>query len=93
MNRVKNKIKELRDPTKPVHEVRIQIYADSRVEVMGFPSNYHVAMDLMTAGLRRVANYFMAMEAEGKLDEKKNIKQNSIITLDPKIALSRGKLN
>jgi len=79
MNKLKNAIKELRSNSKPVYEIKIQIFKDNRIEVLGFPANYHVAMDLMTAGLRRVANYFMNMATEDKLDDKMNIKQNLII--------------
>ena len=78
MNKIKNQIKELHQP-KPVHEIKIQIFADNRIEVMGFPNNYHAAMDLMNAGLRRVMNHFVFLAKEGKLDDKLNIKKSNII--------------
>ena len=80
MNQVKNAVKELRKgPAKPIHEIKIQIFMDNHIEVMGFPSNYNAAMDIMTAGLRRVANYFLSLAKEGLLDDKMNIKKNRII--------------
>jgi hypothetical protein len=78
MNKVKKRINELRQTPKPIHEIKIQIFADNHIEVMGFPTNYHAAMNLMTAGLRRVANYFLAMAKDGKLDDKMNIKKSPI---------------
>ena len=93
MNQVKNQIKELKEEPKPVHEVKIQIFADNRVEVSGFPPNYHNAMNLMTAALRRVANCFISMAKEDKLDEKLNIKKSAIIPIQPNIIIPKGKLN
>jgi len=79
MNKVKKRIKEPRQTQKPVYEIKIQIFADNRIEVIGFPTNYHAAMDLMTAGMRRTSNYFLAMAKDGKLDDKMNIKKNGIV--------------
>jgi len=93
MNQVKRQINELHQKSKPVHEIKIQIFADNRIEVMGFPSSYHDAMNIMTAGLRRVANYFISMANEGKLDEKLSIKQNAIIQAKPNIIIPKGKMN
>lgn len=78
---------------KPIHEIKIQIFADNRIEVFGFPSNYKVAMEIMTAGLRRVANYFVSMAQEGKLDEKMSIKQSPIISINKNIVIPKEKMN
>jgi len=90
MNRIKNKIKELQQKPKPVYEIKIQIFQDNRIEVLGFPANYHAAKDLMTAGLRRVANYFVSISKEGQLDEKLSIKQNLIIQNQKPIVAPNG---
>ena len=79
MNQVKNAVKELRKQSKPVHEIKIQIFKDNSIEVTGFPNNYRNAMALMSAGMARVGNYFMAMAMEGKLDDKLNIKKSRIM--------------
>jgi hypothetical protein len=81
MNKVKKRINELRQTQKPIHEVKIQIFADNHIEVMGFPTNYHAAMSLMAAGLRRVGNYFLAMAKDGKLDDKMNILKDPIVPI------------
>ena len=95
MNQIKNKIKELREdkPKGPVHEVKIQIFADDHIEVLGFPSNYNAAMDLMTAGMRRVANYFMAMAKEGKLDDKLSIRKDITPVKTPIFGPGGARLN
>ena len=91
MNQIKKAIKELHEAKKPVHEVKIQIFADNRIEITGFPTNYHAAMEIMTVGMRRVANYFLAMAKEGKLDEKQNIIKSSIIEANKSLLGPDGK--
>lgn len=81
MNQIKKKINELRQTAKPIREIKIQIFADNRVEVMGIPNNYHAAMDVMMGGMRRVANHFLAIAKDGKLDDKLNITKNPIVPI------------
>ena len=60
-------------------EIKIQVARDGRVEVQGFPNNFNQTMEIMQAGMRRVAGYFVAMAREGKVDEKFNLEQNRIV--------------
>jgi hypothetical protein len=64
---------------KPSLTITIQVYPDSRVEVGGFPDNYHAAMGIMQAGVTRVSNHFVAMAMEAKLDERLSMKRPRII--------------
>lgn len=64
---------------KPIISVMIDVFPDISVEVRNFPVNYHQAMEIMTAGVQRVSNHFMAMGLAGKLDEKMTIKKDMIV--------------
>ena len=79
------KAKELRRT--PIMKVEIHVMRDGRVEVMGFPSNFNDAMQIMKAGLHRVANHFIQMAKDGKLDDKLTIEQSKIVTPNKSIVL------
>lgn len=59
--------------------IRIEVYKDGRVEVMGFPFNFNAAMEVMTAGMKRLTSYFVGMAKEGKLDDNLTIEQSRIV--------------
>lgn len=64
-------------------QVTIDVAADGRVEVGGFPANFTHAMDVMQAGVKRVMGHFIQLAMEGKLDSGGNIKQSPIIQMNP----------
>lgn len=70
---------------KPMIRVSIDVLQDGRVEVLGFPSNFGQAMDIMAAGIRRVAGYFLGMAQDGKVDKDGNLEQPRIIQSGPPV--------
>ncbi|MFH1981756.1 MAG: hypothetical protein ABIL58_07925 [Pseudomonadota bacterium] len=76
------KAKELRRmaiENNPKFEVRIQVFPDGRVEVIGFPDNFIAAMDVIAAGQKRVAGFFLEMSKSGNLDDRLNLVKDQII--------------
>jgi hypothetical protein len=63
----------------PVMEVKIQVFQGGRIEVLGFPSNYLQALDVMQAGIARLSTYFIQMARDGKVDGKFNLEQPQIV--------------
>jgi hypothetical protein len=62
---------------------------------MGFPSNYAMAMEIMTKAAMRVGAHFIGKARAGEVDEQFNLIQNKIIQPTTKdiAGLDRSKLN
>ena len=83
------KAKELRkeNKNKITRIITIQVFEDGRVEVLGFPSNYHAAMSIMQAGIRRMGAYFIEEARKDKVDDKLNLIQSKIIQPDKNLVI------
>lgn len=76
------KAKELRRmaiKNNPKFEVRIQVFPDGRVEVIGFPDNFMVAMDVLQAAEKRVALFFIASAKDGRVDDGLNLVKDRLV--------------
>lgn len=60
-------------------KIQITMLANGRVEVDGFPNNLMMAMEVMQAGIRRLAQHFMVAAIEGDVDKDGNLNQSNII--------------
>lgn len=67
---------------KPVATVVIIVNNDGSVQVSGFPTNLIAAMNIMNAGMTRVAEHFARMAQQGKVDDNLTLEQSRIIQPD-----------
>jgi len=63
---------------KPKMTICIDVLQNNQVEIRGFPSNYNMAMEIMTVGIRRLHAYFVEQAKDGKIDDKGNLEKPMI---------------
>jgi len=95
-NQIKKNMKKIAEAeAKKAIKVEIIIGPDGRVNVAGFPSNYAMAMEIMTKAAVRVGAHFIGKARAGEVDENYNLVRPRIIQPTSKdlAGIDKRKLN
>lgn len=65
--------------SRPTMRITVDVFADGRVEVSGFPSNFNQAMQIIHAAAHRVSAFFMQKAMAGEIDNDGSLKQHLIV--------------
>lgn len=58
-------------PPKPAFTITIDVMADGRLSVSGFPNEYNKAISVMQLAVRTVMDFFMAAAVKGEFKEQR----------------------
>ena len=75
----------------PVFQMRITAMPDGNINVTGFPTNIHAALQIITGAIQAIARHFMSEAVAGNVDESGTIVPKKIITKDNKLVDMTGR--
>lgn len=75
----------------PVSQMRITAMSDGNINVTGFPTNIHAALQMLTGATQAVVSHFMSEAKGGNLDDMGTIIPKKIITKNNKLVDMTGR--
>lgn len=75
----------------PVSQMRITAMSDGNINVTGFPTNIHAAMQMIAGAAQAIVSHFMSESQAGNIDDTGTIIPKKIITKNNKLVDMTGK--
>lgn len=75
----------------PVSQMKITAMSDGNINVTGFPTNIHAALQTIAGAMQAIARHFMSEAVAGNVDESGTIVPKKIITKDNKLVDMTGR--
>lgn len=75
----------------PVSQIRVTALSDGNINVTGFPTNIHAALQIIAGATQAITSHFLSEAQAGNVDEAGTIVPKKIITKDNKFVDITGK--